>query len=518
MSDPISSAGTEGTAETPADFGDDPAGIVRRYLAGIKVYDKATKDYRARVESIFKTYRNQSRIFTGSDGLAASGKCGYAMLWSTIQVQSPALFAQNPVPIVEQRWKDNSDTVAVVAAEVLERALIFQLDQGEFGPAITGAVLDYQLAGRGVPWVRKEIDYGDPLDAKQPDGDKQILDERICIDEVPWSDFGHTLARSWKEVPIVWRKLFLTKDQLIKRFGQDKADKVELDYTPTSVEENDNPLPPHLYKLATVYEIWDKGTKKALWIALGYKDEPLDTKDDPLRVHGFFPCPRPIYSSLDTTSLIPIPDYDMWEDQAREVTELTQRLSRLINACRVRGGYDPSIPELQNLFEDSLELDLMPFKNWAEFAQKGGLKGCMDLVPLDPIIKAVAELFTAREQAKRDAMEINGVGDLSRGQNTGPEKTATEARIAGQGMSMRWSQRQGEVQRLCRDVIRMMGELIAEGFMPETLEAMTGIKLPSALDKEMAQKVIDQDAAYKQFQARQPPANQPSAPPQPMAA
>lgn len=515
MSDPIAATGTEGSAETPQDFGDDPAGLVKRYMTEIRIYDKATKDYRERVQSIFKTYRNQSRIKTGSDGLAQSGKRGYAMLWSTVQVQSPALYAQNPVPVVEQRWKDNTDIVAVTAAEALQRALIYQLDQGEFGPAVTGAVLDYQLAGRGVAWVRKEIDYGDPLDAEKPEGDKQILDERICVDEVPWTDFGHNLGRTWKEVTVGWRKLFLTKDQLEQRFGPKKAALVELDYVPTTIDEQDNPLPPHLYKLATVFEIWDKTTKKAIWIAVGYKDAPLDMKDDPLRVHGFFPFPRPIYTSLDTMSLIPIPDYDMWEDQAREVTELTQRLSRLINACRVRGGFDPSVPELQNLFEDTLELDLVPFKNWAEFAQKGGLKGCMDLVPLDGIIKAVAELFTAREQAKRDAMEINGVGDIARGQNTGPEKTATEARIAGQGMSMRWGQRQAEIQRFCRDIIRMMGELIAEGFMPETLEAMTGIKLPTALDKEIAQKVAAQDQAYKQFQAMQA-ANQPPA--QPMAA
>src|SRR6185312_8581646 len=245
--------------------------------------------YRARVESIFKTYRNQSRLKVDSDGLGRSGKRGYAMLWSTIQVQSPALFAQNPVPVVEQRWKDNADTVAVVAAEALQRALIYQLDQGEFGPAVTAAVLDYQLAGRGIAWVRKEIDYGDPIDPKDP-STKQILNERICVDEVAWSDFGHNLGRAWKEVNLVWRKLFLTKDQLEERFGKDKANKVELDYIPTSIEEHDNPLPPHLYKLATIYEFWDKTTKKALWIAVGYKEAPLDTKDDPLRVHGFFPC------------------------------------------------------------------------------------------------------------------------------------------------------------------------------------------------------------------------------------
>jgi len=49
----------------------------------------------------------------------------------------------------------------------------------------------------------------------------------------------------------------------------------------------------------------------------------------------------------------------------------------------------------------------------------------------------------------------------------------------------------------------MMGELIAEGFTPETLEAMTGYKLPTAIEKQQAQALVAQDAAYKQFEQQQ---------------
>src|SRR6267378_143921 len=97
---------------------------------------------------------------------------------------------------------------------------------------------------------------------------------------------------------------------------------------------------------------FDKTARKAIWIALGYKDGPLDQKPDPLSLKDFFPCPRPIFSSMDTTSLIPLPDFDMWRDQANEVDVLTSRLNRLIQACQVRGVYDSRFKEIARLFED----------------------------------------------------------------------------------------------------------------------------------------------------------------------
>lgn len=523
------------TPETPKDFGTDDSGIVGRYLAQIKVYDGAVKSWNDNVVQIFKRYRNHGVISNHDHGKR------YSLLWSTIQTEQPALFTNIPVPVVERRWKDNDDILADVASEILNRALVYTLDQAEFKPAVESSVFDYLMAGRGQVWLRKEVTEGDEIPPSDPvaaspdeaegndvgdetNGDeppvREITDERLCIDAVAWCDFGHNLGRNWKEVTIVWRKLYMSRDQLIARFGKDLGDKVDLDYTPETTDPKKNPDEenPHLYKLATVYELWDKTTRKAIWVALGYKDAPLDQKPDPLGLKDFFPCPRPIFSSMDTTSLIPLPDFDMWRDQANEVDILTGRLNRLIQACQVRGVYDARFTEIARLFEDGLETDMIPVDKWADFAASGGLDGTMDFAPLTEIITAIGELYTAREQAKKDAAEISGVADIMRGQNTGPEKSATEARISGQYGTLRLQDRQGEIVRFCRDIVRMMGELIAEGFTPETLEAMTGYKLPTAQDKAMAQQVVQQDAAFHQFQAQQKAqaAAQPPAPPQGM--
>lgn len=537
-----------GQEETPEDFGNAPADIVGRYLAQIKVYDSATKGWNDNVVSIFKRYRNKGVIDNHDHGKR------YSLLWSTIQTEQPALFTNIPVPVVERRWKDNDDILAQTTAEILNRALVYTLDQAEFKAAVEAAVFDYLMAGRGQIWLRKEVTEGDEIpppnaapsdpagdDTSTPEGNdvgdktnadeqpvREITDERLCIDAVAWCDFGYNLGRNWKEVTVVWRKLYMSRDQLVARFGKELGSKVDLDYTPETTDpqkKDTDEENPHLYKLGTVYEIWDKTTREAIWIALGYKDSPLDQKPDPLSLKDFFPCPRPIFSSMDTTSLVPLPDFDMWRDQANEVDVLTSRLNRLIQACQVRGVYDSRFGEIARLFEDGLETDMIPVEKWAEFAQNGGLDGSMDFAPLTEIITAIGELYTAREQAKKDAAEISGVADIMRGQNTGPEKSATEARISGQYGTLRLQDRQGEIVRFCRDIVRMMGELIAEGFTPETLEAMTGYKLPTAAEKMAAQGLVQQDAAYKQFeqqqkaqQAAQPPQPPPGAPPMAQAA
>lgn len=514
-----------GNAETPKDFGTSPAALVNRYLTQVNIYDAQMKGYTDDVNSIFRRYRNQT-LANANGGTDQVLTKRYSLLWSTIQTEQPALFTNIPVPVVERRWKDDEDILAQTAAEILDRALVYTLDEAEFKPAVESSVFDFLMAGRGQIWLRKEVDQGDEIPAPDSEGNdvgdetngdeqpvREITDERLCIDAVAWNSFGHNLGRNWKEVYLVWRILYLTRDQLVARFG-DVGNKVDLDYVPTTTNPNKiDDENPSLYKLATTYEFWDKTTKKATWIALGYKEAPLDEKPDPLGLRDFFPCPRPIFSSMDTTSLIPIPDFDMWRDQANEVDVLTARLHRLISACQVRGVYDARFDEIARLFEDGLETDMIPVDKWADFAAAGGLQASMDFAPLETIITAIGELYQAREQAKKDAAEISGVADIMRGQNTGPEKSATEARISGQYGTLRLQDRQGEIQRFCRDIVRMMGELIAEGFTPETLEAMTGYKLPTEAEKQAAQMLVDQDAQFQLYQLQQKAAQPPQAPP-----
>jgi hypothetical protein len=92
-------------------------------------------------------------------------------------------------------------------------------------------------------------------------------------------------------------------------------------------------------KKAAVYEIWDRVTKKAIWICKSYPNAPLDVRDDPLKLKDFFPCPKPLLGTVSPDSLVPTPTTSTTRTSADEIDNLTARIDVLIDALRVRGFY-----------------------------------------------------------------------------------------------------------------------------------------------------------------------------------
>src|SRR5690606_26745487 len=119
--------------------------------------------------------------------------------------------------------------------------------------------------------------------------------------------------------------------------------------TPEAIDK-DNPAKSEFQK-GEVEEIWDAATRTVIWLGDGV-DVPLDMKEDYLHLRGFFPCPRPLYSTLTNDSLIPIPDYCQYQDQAVEIDNLTDRINILTKAIRVVGVYDATAENLANILSD----------------------------------------------------------------------------------------------------------------------------------------------------------------------
>jgi hypothetical protein len=112
---------------------------------------------------------------------------------------------------------------------------------------------------------------------------------------------------------------------------------------PKGMEDNEENA---IFKRALVWTIWNKTDRKVYVISEGYKEAPLVVKDDPLRLEQFFPVPRPLYSIFTTDSLIPVPEYAVYQDHAIQLDEINERIAVLTDALRRRGVYDASIEEL----------------------------------------------------------------------------------------------------------------------------------------------------------------------------
>src|SRR5699024_6946704 len=99
-----------------------------------------------------------------------------------------------------------------------------------------------------------------------------VIFEQSITDYVNWEDFGHSPARTWDEVSYVWRRVYLSRDQLISRFGENLGKMVPLDWGP--VEQGKTDSEARLQKKAAVYEIWDKGSKRVYWVSKSRNSTP----------------------------------------------------------------------------------------------------------------------------------------------------------------------------------------------------------------------------------------------------
>lgn len=500
MSDPIAVAAPDT---------DSPRNEFRRWLAEIELYERQASKWETRAKKIVKRYNDERRQ-------ADESAVRYDILWSNIQTLIPSLYAKNPKPDFERRFLD-ADPVARVTSSILERACSYTMDKVDMMSVMRQTVTDRLLPGRGSAWVRyvphfkplevpTEIDPGpgvanegveidDDADANQGPDIKQLasdgqpdteLDyEEVDIDYVHWCDFGHTVARTWKEVRGVWRICYLDRKELIARFGE-KGRTVPLDYEPKDLKGSESI---EYAKKARVYEIWDKTNKKALWLAKGMDSGFLDEIDDPLGLPDFFPCPRPMFPNLANDSLIPIPDYVHYQGQAKELDDLTGRISLLTRAIKACGVYDGSAPGIARLLSEGIENELIPVDSWAAFGEKGGLKGSMEMLPIADMAQTLLDLYQARDKVKDDLYEITGMADIIRGA-TDANETATAQQIKSNFASVRLDDQKDDVQRFARDIVRIVASIQAEHFSIETLADMSGVALMTTAEKSVAQQIM----------------------------
>jgi hypothetical protein len=384
------------------------------------------------------------------------------------------------------------------------------------------AVLDRLLGGRGVAWVRYEphivgeeagmtdgdtpddglqvsedSDEAETPEAREIENPERIEYECAPVDYVHWRDFGHTIARTWEEVTAVWRRVYMSRPALVERFGEEMGYKIPLDTKPDDLKQSYK-SDDGVYE-AVIYEVWDKETGKVLWISKSL-GKIVDERDDPLGLENFWPCPKPLYATLTTDSLEPIPDFTIYQDQARELDVLCDRIDGLINALKVRGVYDASASELQRLFSEGENNTMIPVSNWMAFAEKQGMKGAIDLVDLTPFASALMSCYQAMDQVKGQIYELMGIADIQRGQ-TDPSETLGAQIIKSNNAAGRLKTQQHAVVDFATSLLSIKAQIICNHFTDDTLVKISGAMQLSEQDKAMIPQAIAllRDEASKNF-------------------
>ncbi|SEO77933.1 hypothetical protein SAMN05216316_1073 [Nitrosovibrio sp. Nv6] len=472
----------------------DMVSLKRRYLLDIELYERTYKSWEARGRKIVKRYRDERNEMQGADAR-------YNILWSNVQTVLPAVFARLPKPEVSRRYKDK-DPVGRVAALLLERALSYEVEQySDYASAVGNSVEDRLLPGRGVAWVRyepvtksvelpsEESDAQITEDVEKPTSAEIIDYECAPVDYVAWTDFGHNVARTWEEVSIVWRRVPLSRAECVARFGKEIGNEIALDQK-SDFEDNVLSTPEgETLKKATIYEIWDKKEGIAVWLSKSHP-EALDVVDDPLGLDCFFPCPKPLYATTTTDSLIPVADYAQYQDQAREIDTICERIDGLVRAVKVVGVYDATQTGVQRMLQEGVNNTLIPVDNWMMFAEKGGIKGVVEFMPLDMVVVALNALYLAREQVKQTIYEITGISDIIRGA-TDPNETLGAQQLKGQFASKRLKKLQDNVAQFATELLKIKAQIICKHYQTESIATISGAGQLSQQDQALVPQALE---------------------------
>ena len=212
----------------------------------------------------------------------------YQLLWSNIQQLSSAIYSKTPKAVVKRRFNDK-DPVGRVASNILERAINFSLDTGDFHAVFKKVRDDFLLYGRGVARVYYEPTYsrsndteedfeeatgtrtaggtgtyakgaggyasesddyptggaggadeaisspgkaaiGGSEEPSETDDEQELKFENVKLAFVHRTDFKHDPARTFQEVNWVAFRAFMTKKEMRERksFNQEVVAQVEV--------------------------------------------------------------------------------------------------------------------------------------------------------------------------------------------------------------------------------------------------------------------------------------------------
>ena len=464
--------------ESVTDFADTPVGMAQRWNTEIDASRQELKKFHEDADRITHRYldkrddwgRDQSRV---------------NLFWSSMKVLFSLLYARPPKASVARSYLDSDDDQARVGSLILQRLLNRSFDDNvsSWDSSVRQGIEDWLVVGMGQVWLRYEVEteqYEIPAVTDEFGAEiapaqvaERIVEEDAPCDYVYWKDFFWSPARTWNEVRWVARRVYMTKDQLTKRFGEEIAKVVPM-RTQTQKDTKDQQPQYDPWSKAEVFEIWNKDDKQVYWLAKGC-EFILDVKDDPLQLENFFPCPKPLAANVTSSNFMPRADYIFAQDQFNELDEINTRITWLTRAAKVIGIYDKAADGVQRMFQQAVENQLIPVDNWAMFAESGGIKGKVDWVPIEAVVNAIDHLRQYRQDKTMQIYEVLGISDIMRGSSKATE-TATAQQIKAQFGSTRVQLMQFYIAEWITGALRIKAEIISKHFQPETILRRSNIQ------------------------------------------
>lgn len=492
----------------------------RLWWKELQLAEKRERPWRDKAEKVVKRYRGEEKK-----------KNRFNVLWSNTETLRPAIYNSRPNPDVRRRFRD-TDPVGKAVSELLERSLMVMVDYECTDQTFKNDVLDSLLVGRGVSRIRyipslRQVgeEAKPPGEVSQPSGgtdtngddiagqsgedQEEVEYEQVIPEHVSWKDIRFGYARTWEEVPHLFFRHKLTRPDSEAKFGATVLKPVKFAVPTLDDQSKPGEEVNETEKVAEFWEVWDKSGKQVFFLQEECEELLFPTDNPggspPLKMAGFFPIPEPLRMIENTDSFEAIIPFTLYEEQANELDDISGRINRIVKAMRLRGVYDAKLTELSGLMSTD-DNELTPVQSAQLWVDGGGLDKAISWFPIEKAAAILESLYEARDRQKAIIDELTGISDIVRGA-TDPDETRGAQELKQNNYSVRLSRMQKEVQRYCKDLLRLASEVMAEKFAPQTFTQMTELQFPTQQQKQLAQM----DA-----QMHPPPPGQPPPPPNPM--
>lgn len=408
------------------------------------------------------------------------------VFWSSIETLKPFIYFRPPVPYVARKEK-NENPILDAACHILEKALNASLESQDFDGIIKYARNDYLLLGFGLTYEKVNPVFKEVMVEALDDAGEKVFYRKDVLEDVFISTnyidpkkiiIDGTNVRVWEDVAWVAQKIEMTKAEAAAQFGYEAA--LRLLKNPDDLEEQE--------RETCVYKIWDKKSKKIIYLSKEVPDEFLRVDDDVLNISGFFPFPKPVFATLANEGVIPVPDYVQIKCLLDELDGVNVRMQLVQQALKVSGAYDGSFPELANILNK--DVTLVEISDFDKLREKGGISGVMEFAPIGQYVTTLQALAERRKMLLEAVFEITGVSDIMRGTST-PNETATAVTKKTNFGTLRNQERQNDFQRFVTDILKIKAELICEQMPAAKLAEFGGQIEPQYLDAAIT--VLKQD-------------------------
>jgi hypothetical protein len=479
---------------------------------------KPSNTWIGRIESAGReelTWRNKAsmywRRYLNRHGLSGSAtdmrhmRSRSNILFSNVEFFRAAVLPQMPQPVIRERYAkqqaddDTQKQFYAVCADIVEKAIEYAVKSLDNKKAVERFKNDALITGRGVLWVVFNAD---------DDGQGGLTNERLELKHLAFNDFRMSPARNWEEAWWVARRILLDKSGVKGRFGPEIAEKLTFTY-PTANDEQwkgDNTV--QYESRAEIWEVWDKKSKKVVFVSPGYPDV-LEENPDPYKLTNFFPTPEPLRLISDPNTMIPNPEFDIYRQEADDLAECAERKSALLHSIRARCFVPMTYMEDVSKLNSAGDSEYVPIDaNSAVLQSDGGVASIFQYEPIEERSNVIQALNTEMEALTGAIYDITGRSDAMTESGATPgeggdAETATRTIMKGKFGSLRLQKKQELFNDYINEIYKVCSELICEMYGEQTLAEITAVSLPTDEEKQQDAVNKQQKEAERQQQEQQ---------------